>query len=852
LPNTLSLRVKGLITNPNTLNPNVADGALAYADNIVVDKDNLAESRRGFSKYGQYLNFGDGNYDGTIENLFNYQDKLIVHYANKLALDPETNDEWQDYSGTFASPDINFRSRSIESNRNFYVTTNDGIYKLDGVDSQFETSGMIRALDGDGIVTGSSGWFETGKAVAYRLVWGKTDKNSNLILGSPSSRLVIGNASGGNRVTELTYLIPQGITTDNFYQIYRSNLSESLTDEPNDELQLVLEGKPASGDITAGFFTVMDELPSSLRGATLYTSPSQQGIANANEVPPYAKDMCVFKNHVFYGNTKTKHRFGLKVLGVGSSGFDIGDTLTINSIVFTGASGEVSANREFKVFDSASPAQDIEDTCLSLIRVLNKNASSTGVYAYYLSGFDDIPGQLLLEKVDFDDQEFSVQSSQGSAFIPELPVSGTTSDNVSENEERVNRVYISKPLQPEAVPLFSFIDIGSSNQAIRRIIALRDSVFVFKDDGIFKITGESTFNFRATLFDSTVKLLAPESVQTFNNTVFAMTLQGVVSISDSGISVVSRQIEQELLKLIQYPEFNRTTFAVSYESERKYILFCISSENQKFPTQAYVYNSFTNAWTRWTYTATCGVINNQDDKLYLGGKIISYSASWVYKERKTFTLDDYVDDDWGVQIVSKISPTQIVVNRTQDLVLGYWIRQFLANQGTYVLGKIIDIDYDTNTVTLENSGDGNWSSDPVDQSTIYKPIVCRLKWVANHAGNPGILKQFREATLFFRQDTASTLNLGYETNFQPGYEFTQAVTVNAGLWGTFDWGTLPFGGLDDTFAQPVRIGIPRNKQRCMWISFSVEGSNAFSSFSVAGISTTFEVDSERFSFKPGR
>lgn len=842
---SLGLKCKGLITNPNTLEPGYVDGALAVADNIVIDKDNIAESRRGFSKYNQYVSLG--SYTNTISDIFSYDDEIFIHYNNKIAIDPGDGSSWDEFSGTYSDPDTGFDLSPLEQNQNLYITTSAGIKKLDATDGDFGQSGIVRSLDGFGSVTGSTGWFNDDTAVAYRMLWGKYDANNNLILGSPSARLVMANSAGGSRNTELTWLIPSEITTDYFYQIYRSGLTESASDEPNDEMQLVIEGKPASGEITAGEFVVMDDVVDTLKGATLYTSPSQEGIANANEPPPFAKDMASFKNHVFYANTKTKHRLSLTLIGVSGTSFDVGDTFVVDSVTYTGAAAEDSNNDEFLVYGADTPAINIQETALSLVKIINKSSNNTGIYAYYLSGFEDVPGQILFERRSLDGASFTATSSAGDSFSPEIPSSGTNDDNTSDNEVKINRIYISKQQQPEAVPLFSYLDIGSANKAIKKIIALRDSVFVFKEDGVYKITGENIANFRVTLFDSNIDLIAPNSAVTFNNTIFCMTLQGVVSISDSGVAVVSRPIENLLLPLIQYSNFETTTFGVSYESERKYILFCVNGENQSYPTQAFVYNSFTNAWTRWTLDPlpTCGFVNKADDKLYYGGKLEGYQESWVHKERKTFSSDDYVDDDWGVLIQTVNSTTELELNRTDDCVVGYWIRQYMSTEGTYNLAKITAIDTDTRTVTL-SPAQSNWSNDPINPVTIYKPITCRAKWVANTAGNPGMIKHFREASLFFRQDSTANLKIGYETNFQPGYTYTEKSLEYTGTWGDYSWGTVPWNGVDDTYNQPIRVGIPRQKQRCLWISFSVEGANAFSSFSLAGISAHFETVSERW------
>lgn len=845
---TLTLKVKGLITNPNTLDPTFVDGAMGVADNIVVDKDNLAESRRGFQKYNNYNVLG--GYNGTYDTMFNFEDTLIIGYDDKLAYDDITVNDWTDYSGTFAAPEEGFRIRPAQQNQNLYITTSNGIKKLESINSEFEDAGMVRSLDGAGTVSGSTGWFTNLTAVCYRMVWLREDANKNLIVGAPSSRLVLGNNSGSDAEVVLSFTIPSNVTVDDNYQIYRSNLTENLTDEPSDELQLVLEGKPDAGEITAKEFTVVDDVADTLRGATLYTSPSQEGIANANESPPFAKDMGVYKNHIFYANTKTKQRLFSTMIGVSGGGFDIGDTFTVDGVTYTGALVEDVASDEFYVSDSVSPSLAIEDTVLSLVRVINQSASNTGIYAYYLSGFDEIPGKLMFERRNLEDGSFTAISSAGASFSPELPSSGANGDNTSDNEIKGNRIYISKFQQPESVPLLQYLDVGAANDPIKRIVPLRDSIFIFKDDGVYKLTGESVNNFRVSLFDNNIKLLAPESAVTFNNTVFCMTLQGVVSVSESGVAVVSRAIEEQLLKLIQYDNFNNTTFGVTYESERKYILFCVASNTQSYPTQAYVYNSFTNAWTRWVITATCGLVSSGDDKLFYGGKLDGFTSAWVHKERKSFTEDDYVDDDWGILIQAVNSSTEVEVNRVDDCVIGYWIRQIDAATGEKTLAQITDIDEDNRLLTLSPAKD-TWSNDPVNSSTVYKPINCRVKYVANTAGNPGMVKHFREGTLFFRQDTAASLNIGFETNFRPDYEFVELDTIDTGLWGTFGWGSYPFGELDPTFNQPLRFGFPQNKRMALWTSISVEGANAFSSFSFSGASLQFEVMSERYQWNPG-
>jgi hypothetical protein len=60
----------------------------------------------------------------------------------------------------------------------------------------------------------------------------------------------------------LTFSIPDGVTANYFYQIYRSAMSGSSVIEPNDELQLVIEDNPSAGEITAKEISVTESTES--------------------------------------------------------------------------------------------------------------------------------------------------------------------------------------------------------------------------------------------------------------------------------------------------------------------------------------------------------------------------------------------------------------------------------------------------------------------------------------------------------------------------------------------------------------------------------------------------------------
>lgn len=900
-------------------------GALLKAKNVVIDKEGIIETRRGFKQYGTALTLSTGK----IESLFNYGDTLLVHYHNKLAYDSDDAGTWLDYTGTYTKPTGAAKIRALEASKNFYFTTSAGVKKLDSVTGTVTSAGGIKALDGSAALSSAgSGFFALDNQLAYRIVWGFKDANNNLILGSPSQRIEITNPAGGaDDTVALTFTVPSGVTTSHFYQIYRSVLSGGETIVANDELQLVIEDYPTAGEISAGTVTVTDDVPDTLRGATLYTSPSQQGILQSNDPPPLAKDICFFKNSVFYANTVNKQRYTLTLISVagtdgltyvvaatkeiqdltytaataGSAGnsitvaytaggtagsevvtvvgtaisiqiedgvstadqikaaFDLSadaialascavsgvggnaqntvtatalaggkdaSTVTIGGVVYTGKTSETASSGEFKVTTSETAAENIDLTAQSLVRVINQYASNTTIYAYYMSGYNDLPGIILLEERTIGGSSFALVSNKGSAFNPTLPSSGTTQS--SDNETYENRVYVSKQQQPEAVPIGNYIPVGSENKAILRIVPLRDSVFVFKEDGLFRITGESINDFKADRFDETVVLNASETVVPFQNQLFAYTSQGIVGVSDSGSAIQSRPIEVDLLENATFSSFNSLSFGVSYNSDRKYILFIQTDSTDTYCTQAYIYNSISQQWTRWERNFNCGIVNSADDLLYFG----SADSAYVYQERKSFTLADYADEELAVTITGR-SGTTVNMSSTTGIVAG----DVLYQSGK----KSVVVSVDSGTaVTVED--EKTWKS---ASATVYKPISVEVETIQQHAGNPGILKHFRDLVVLFRRANFTDLSIGIKSDISQVLDVTDLYPVNPIAWGGAPWGTFGWGGGESDF-QVIRTLIPRNKQRGHWLKVNIAHSNARDYFAIAGMSLMFNNMRERF------
>lgn len=403
--------------------------------------------------------------------------------------------------------------------------------------------------------------------------------------------------------------------------------------------------------------------------------------------------------------------------------------------VTTQGLGEDSGSNFVLKSGLVSVSLSIDETARSLVRIINQDTNSP-VNAFYLSGADDLPGQILLENKSLVDDPFyiaiydNLDAEIGKEFNPELPmkveaidsniqylttktkidttanhglltgdyiyyyaeynagavtkrgyyqitkidddefsidlnVTGLTlvgasdyyfkATQASDNEKIGNRLYYSKYSQPEAVPLPNYIDIAGKDSEIERIVALRDNLFVFKTDGIYILSGFSA-PFSVRLLDNTAFLVAPDTATVLNNQIYALTNQGVVTVTETSPTIISRSIENKILDVIndRY-DYRLMSFGVSYENDRAYILWLPTKVDDEVATQAYRYNNFERTWTRWTYSATCGFVKPRENKLYIGDGTRNY----LMQERKTRDRTDYADRNFTLQI-----PDDAVVDNT--------------------------------------------------------------------------------------------------------------------------------------------------------------------------------------------
>jgi hypothetical protein len=832
---TTVLQATGVQTNTNKLS--VQAGGLVQADNCVIDKKDVIEIRRGFNPVGTTFAFA-----GSADNLYVFQGRMLASNGSTLAYDSTSNassPSWSSYSGSYSPPSGANKIHAVEGvNSNLYFTTNVGVYKVDTVTSTPYLAGGPKALDGTGVIDGSgSGWFLNNANVAYQVVWGYIDANNNTVLGDPSELINVTNTSGTPQNVTLTFTVPSGLSTSYFWQLYRSAQTGSTSTVAGVQFQLVAQANLTAGQISALSVTYTDQTPDNLKGAYLYTDTTQQGPLQTNDQPPLAVDMCYWKNMMFYLNIKSKQRAYITVISVGApSGIQIGDTFVITSgsttLTFTGAAAQNVASGQFKVDTTSTSAVNIDATARNLVALINQYATNSLIYAYYISGYQQLPGQILLEERAIGGAVFSLTSSRGGAYSPVIPSSGSAYASTNTNQQ--NGLAVSKVGQPEAVPLVNLLPVGAADQDGYRVLPLTDAVYVLKADGVFRVTGDNPSNLVVTVAYPDTILTVPESAVVLNNSIYAYTNQGIVTINQSEPQLLSFPIEDQLLPLQNITNFTSMSYGVAYPADRKYVFSCPTDSTDTHPTQEWVYNYITQAWTRWDRIVTGGVANSNDNRLYF----CSSAAQKLVQERKTYTVMDYADESYACNITSS-SGTTITVDSTTNAIAGMSIAQPNALHPNLPTTSVIVSVNSATQITVSDTL--QWT---IGAAAYYTPIDCTVGYAPAHGGFPLYLKHFTILNFEVDQLTARTLTGQVSTDFSPYKEDLDITPIFLGF-GDVPFGTSEdFGGVGFN-AQPLAAVIPQEKARAHWINVYISQEEALRKFVLMGATAQYEITSTR-------
>lgn len=456
--------------------------------------------------------------------------------------------------------------------------------------------------------------------VAYRTLLCSLDSNAQLIRGQPSGRLLVYNGAAGTYTYGLQVFLPHGqVFAGDIVQVYRSEQAATTSlFEPSDIMRQCYEYVVQAADVTAGYFVFNDltiVAGDAARGAELYTNDTQQGILQAEARPPASNIAVTHKNVAWYaGAVNRPYRATFTILSVASwATGGSATTFTIGATTYTAANAETLASHQFKLFTAGTASQNIYNTARSLVNCINYlNADD------YFATFTQSPSSLgatIIVENPAPTASYTITSANmpAATVAPTFPIAATAGYPVGNQN---NCVYYSKPGQPEAVPDLNYILVGSPSGAIKWMMGVKDSLFIGKAEGLYRVTGTTASDIRVELFDATVRGGLQTSVCRADNALFSLCNKGMARITESGVDIVSRNIDDLILPwggLVSSPapgasgtSANPQFIAAAWSSEleKKVFLLLSNPSNSVFGTGGdqflYTYNFASDTWVQKT------------------------------------------------------------------------------------------------------------------------------------------------------------------------------------------------------------------------------------------------------------
>lgn len=727
---SLSLKAAGLWLTANALD--APPGALSEATNAVIRRPGVVEPRRGQKP--------DATLNAPADAMTTFEGAVVVHNT-----DDEVEYRMSDGTTAVLAADsvapTGYPTRFAEAGGGLYITTSTGPLRADSLTAGTVAAGVPPGLEGSAAVTGSSGWMATGSTVGYRLVWGARDADGAVLLGSPSGRITVSNASGGTRDVNVTTPIPDEIVAGtSFLQVYRTVITATTPADPGEDMAQVLEVFPTVAEVTAGTMTVKDIASFANGPAGYFSQNTGAGLSDSKEQPPLVVDAIQFKGYLFGVVKGYRQVLELSLLGVGgATSLALGDGIEFRAADNSWSEGFIASGAPegtqlvgppphaawaFALSSGGTAAQNLEDTMRSLVRVINLKA--THMATTYASGPGDIPGQMIARERALSTAEvFARAIVNGETWVPGLRVfqdvsltraanvvtgttagahhvrtgqtititstdpdfsSGTktvastpttttftyaetgindtalgqevntTTEDVVLQQEAVPGSWATSAFQePDAWPPRFHYQVGGPNTRLDRITAQGEALLFWTSEGLYRLTGDDENSFTLRPMDPTVQLVGGQTPVTMVNKVFALTTQGVVSVSELGVEKISGPLDVPLLPYYASTDTRRTlteaaAFAVGYQAENEYILFLpsLEADDGDPASLAYVYNTQTRTWVgpwefNWAGINTGGEVHTgvigPDNRLYLA------AGSRLTQERKDREITDQQDAD---------------------------------------------------------------------------------------------------------------------------------------------------------------------------------------------------------------
>ena len=617
-------------------------------------------------------------------------------------------------------------------------------------------------------------------------------------------------------------------------RLWRTENAASASSVPGEDYYQVYEKTLAAADVAAGYLAISDNTPEAVMGSIGYFSASADSFLRAKDIPPYCKVLAPIGdsgNRMAYANTRERHRVVVQLLATGgTSGLQLGDVVLVTRNGTGGGGTAVNTApgvNEFTIFDGGTPQMDVEKTALALVDCINKDAGyglTNPIRARYISGPDDPAGRMEFEAADDRDLPIYIACTTPGCF---QPVTETTAIPPPEAVPSTlithpNRVYISEPREPEAVPSLQYVDIGESGDAILFIGNLIDATVVLKERSAWVMSGEWP-SIRVQRIDAELSVVGADTCAVLGGQVYALTSQGVVSVSPGGVGLIGSPISDDLGHLLASTTLRTMAWGCAYPSDSLYLLGIPEAGDPDTATCVYAYSVMGKSWTRWPMARACAAVNPTTGRLVLGDG----GRALLRHERKALTRDDLVDEKWldasgadtlfSVASVDSVAGTLTLTDSSavELIEVGDGIEQ-VNSRGvvTAISGR---------TLTLTDVAGFTAGAPDGPGCSVYRAIETLAEWIPDAGGDPSTAKQCQEVVLHFQRFAGHVAETRVASEMAPGAVRVHQFECDG--WGESGYGARPWGDPDGPRNERAHFGrdasrgaypVTSFRMRCAW------------------------------------
>lgn len=420
-------------------------------------------------------------------------------------------------------------------------------------------------------------------------------------------------------------------------------------------------------------------------------------------------------------------------------------------------------------------------------------------------------------------------------------LTGQMSPATSQTREFPARLMYSAFQQPENAPALNYFDVGSTDKQIIKIYKLNKSLFIFKQDGLYRLSGDYP-NFYIQQFDPNIVLAGADCIATMGGSIFCLTTKGIYQISQNESNRISYQIQSDINRILynQQDRIKTIGFAVGNDDDHSvtfwlpnYVINKSGHSESKKCDIGFVYDG--QGWTirnDQAAGACCGVNTNDPNDKYSLYTIKDYGTGWLTKQRKTMTGMDFCDQMLPVPVanVNVISPTKIQVTFAIDsgtieasmIPIGTCVMGTSPSARAFVTG-VSDVSVNSVHVDLQflNTGfdTSAWSGQDL---SFYLSFVTQWQYGINAGQDPTVRKHFSQIGLIYQQPYFWKGSVGFSSDVVP-LESYLANSIQGFVTTIANPSNWPIMGGDNELQDKViRTLVSSSYARCSQLRVSVK------------------------------